>query len=65
MECRSAEGGDQTSVRIAFVTIAGEAPAESAVLRVIAATCKSGGGDALQTPSAKVGVGCTQSALAG
>ena len=65
MECRSAEGGDQSSFWIALATMAGGAPVRSAVLPVIAITCKSGGGDALETPSAKVGVECAQSGVAG
>jgi hypothetical protein len=63
METRSAEGGDQTSVRMAFVTMTADAAVGSTVL--IAITCKSGFGDALETPSAKVGVECAQSGLAG
>jgi len=65
MECRLAEGGDQTSVRMAFVTMTADAPVGSAVLPVIAMTCKSGDGDPLETPSAKVGVECAQSRLTG
>jgi hypothetical protein len=65
MEFLSFKGGDQTSVRTAVANLAGAAPVGSAVLPAIATTCKSIGGAALETPSAKVGVGCAQSPLDG
>jgi|HubBroStandDraft_6_1064221.scaffolds.fasta_scaffold6756096_1 hypothetical protein len=65
MESRSAEGGDQTSVRTAFANVAGAAPVGLAVLPAIAIACKAGGGAGLETPSAKIGVGCAQSPLDG
>jgi hypothetical protein len=61
MESRSAEGGDQTSVRTAFANVAGAAPVGLAV----SIACKAGGGAGLETPSAKIGVGCAQSPLDG
>ena len=48
MEDGSARGGDQTSVRTAFASLAGAAPVGSAVSKIIAMACKSGGGAALE-----------------
>jgi hypothetical protein len=65
MEDRSARGGDQTSVRTAFASLVGAAPVGSAVSTAIAMACKSAGGAALETLSAKAGVGCAQGPLEG